>query len=639
MNDPSKPIAMVPTVRIGIRGLPHLTNSMINGGLYALIAETSSARFPMLASSLDSAIKDGLSCTVVVPSNPEQFIQRIESFGQVKVGALYAQNRLQFFVMQEEFSKKMFRYGAEGFVDELDRFDIPDGSYLIFDQADELISLHDMSMALDQVDVLGKWLAQHQITALLVFSRVTEAHASTLNVLMDNFTGIVRLGADQNGLRLNFDYWQSPEGTVAARHFNLITLESELYEATLKVTASDQAAEEGGDSVEVLKEEEGGPYYFYMDPDLDSLAKQMPGIWQRVDTFVGLMHASRNHRRSTTIFCYQQDTNLRQLAEAVHTMRLNLGRHALIVVQEKNASLRYQNEALLLRLGINLIVHRDVQGARFPLMLESLNGQIFSRDVDINFEAALASVSPTRLRGYTTATRFAREVEMLLERSATLSIPSALIVGKPANRAPITDILKLVKMSRPGDLITADAKNCYIFLNACQQTVMLNTLERLLGMPVDKAMENVRFLIKKEEVQPELAVLLRAGERGEAPDYSALVPTIPENAPPPERPKQGPAPALSPSTGAASPPSVATQSQRVATPPDATRAINKTVPAFLAGFAEPPKTPAVAPPIPAPVQNPAPVFSGGVIGKTPPENAFGQSDAPRATRSAPAVRR
>lgn len=533
MNDPAlAPIA--PVVRIGIRGLENLTNHMISGGLYILIAETPSARFPMLAGSLGSALKEGLACTVIVPANPELFIQRIESFDSSITPELISANRLQLFVMQDEFSKTMFRYGAEGFVKELEHFGIPENSYLVFDQADELLSLHDISLALDQVDVLGKWLNQRQVTALLVFSRVTEAHSDILNALMDNLTGIVRLGGDKDGLELTFDYWQSPEGTIAARNYRLTTLDSGLYEAATKTATTDQVL--GEDTDQAGEEvEDAEPHFFYMDPDLNSVAKQMPGIWQRVDTLVGMMHATRVTRSATSILRYQPDTSVRQLAEAVHTLRLNLGRRAHIVVQEKGASLRYQNEALLLRLGVNLVVHKDVPTSRLPLLLESLKGQIFSRDVNINFEAALASVTPTRLRGYLLPLRFAREVEVILDRAETLDIPYAMVVGKPTQNTTMIDILGHINLSRSGDLITADSSFCYLFLNACPQTVLLATLERLLGMSVDAAFDNVRFLVARVEIEPELSALSRAAERGDLPDYSSLS----EASPPPELPDTG----------------------------------------------------------------------------------------------------
>jgi len=509
-------------VQLGIHALPLLSSGMVNGGLYVLLAEIPSARFPILAGTLASALDGGIECNVILPSNPELFLQRINSFGELDTQESMTNNHLQLFTMQDEFSKKMFRFGAESFIQELEFFDVSVNTFLLFDQADELLSLHDLSMALDQVEVLSKWLSDRHVTALLVFTRVTEAHSNTINALMDNLTGIARLGGEKSGLEITFDFWQSPEGAVAARHFPLRALDTGLYEVAPLSLSSEQIQSSIDQTIEAADSDKE-LHVFYMDPDLGSLAKQSAGIWQHVDTLVGMMHATRSTRSATIILSFLPDTSLRQLAETAHTLRSSLGRHAHIVVQEKAASLRFQNEALLLRLGVNLVVHRDVPVSRLTLLLDSLHGQTFTRDIDINFEAALASVTPTRMRGYLRPLRFAREVNLILDRAETLNIPCALILGQPTNGQSMVDVLRQIGLSRPGDLLTADNTHAYIFLNACQQAVMLSTLERLLGVPVDTVFTNLRFLVRREDIQPELAALMRALELGGLPDHSTTL--------------------------------------------------------------------------------------------------------------------
>jgi cellulose biosynthesis protein BcsE len=514
MNDATAPLNAF--VRLGVRGLPNLTDNMFHGGLYVLLAETTSVRFPILAESLANALNDGFPCTIVVPSHPDAFLQRVEASGSLNSTELIAADRLQVFVMQEEFPKTMFRFGAKAFVAELELFGIPEDSYILFDQADDVLSLHDITLAMDQINVLGGWLKSHRVTALLVFSRVTGANLSTINALMDSMNGVVRLGGDEEGLKLTFDYWQSPEGTIAARSYRLSLQDSGLYRAVMH---AEQAAVVG-QTQEIAQVEDPQVLYFYMNPDLVSLAKQMPGEWKLVDTFVGMLHATRNTRSSTSILLYQRDTNLRQLAETVHTLRTSLGRHAKIIVQEKNASLRYQNEAFLLKLGLNLIVHRDVPASRFPLMLEATSKQVFAKDIDVNFEAALASVLPTTASGYLTPSRFIREVQIIMDRGVTLDIPCAMVVGKPTSTTSVLEILKTSALSRPGDLITSDGISCFVFLNACPESVILKALVRVFQIPVESAIEEVQFLVRNVDIQVELSAL---GHNLEAPDYTLEV--------------------------------------------------------------------------------------------------------------------
>ncbi len=507
-------------VRLGVPGLPSLTDSLMAGGLYLLIAETASARYPILATTLAHSLGSEIQSRIVVPQNPEVFVQRLESFDNLSVNQAIQKRLLQMYVMQAEFPKKMFRHGAEAFVDELDHYEFPDNGYVIFDQADDVLSLHDVVLALDQVDVLRQWAKQHQVVMLIVLTRTNESQTSTINALMDSLTGIVRLGANRSGLELTFDYWQSPEGTIAGRGYLLKAGQNGLYEASSNTVVVEGSAAAGFEKPEVVNDSDA--QFFYMDPNLGSLAKQMKGKWQRVDTLVGMLHVTRNMRMVTCILLFQQGSVLRQLAETVHTLRQSLGRYASIVVQEKDASLRYQNEALLLKLGLNLVINRDVPISRLPLLLGSLKGQVFTRDVDINFEAALGSVLPSRASGYLTAQRYVREVEVVLERSETLDIPSAMVVGRPHPTMPLIDLVTNNGINRPGDLFTTDTENFYVFLSACPQTVLLPTLTRLFRMPVDDVFADVRFIVSREEMQAEMAALLRASEHQTLPDFSEV---------------------------------------------------------------------------------------------------------------------
>ena len=524
IDSPALPLS-TPLARIGVQGLPNLTDKMVAGGLYVLIAETPPARFPLLAANVRSVIQTLTACTIVVPTEPSNFLQRLGGFDETNYLDLIRAKKLAVFSTQEEFNKKIFQFGIEGFVQELEQFQVPEGGYLLFDQADELLSLHDVVMASGQIAALRDWCAGKEVTMLLVFSRCTEAHVETLNALMDHMTGLARLGADAEGLTLHFDYWQSDEGAIAARSFQLEPQGRGLYRASVKLspTVSQESARNAAEPGHPLPAPPETPAYYYMDPDLGSLARQMAGNWRHVDTLVGMLHATRNAPYAVCILSFGRDTSVRQLAETAHTLRTTLGRHAKIIVQEKEASLRYQNEALLLRLGVNLVVNRNVTASRLPLLIESLSSQVFARDVEINFEAALASVLPTRLRGYLQPKAFAREAKTMLDQGDTLNIPSALIIGAPINGLTIEAVIASCGLSRPGDLVTGDTDRCYLFLNGCPESVMLSTLDRIFAQPANEILADVQFLVQRDAVSAELQSLALRAEKEHFPNYQASV--------------------------------------------------------------------------------------------------------------------
>ncbi len=525
VDSPALPLS-TPLARLGVQGLPNLTDKMVAGGLYVLIAETPPARFPLLAANVRSVIQTLTACTIVVPNEPSNFLQRLGSLDETNYVDLIRGKKLAVFSTQAEFNKKIFQFGIEGFVQELEQFQVPEGGYLLFDQADELLSLHDVVMASGQIAALRDWCLSKKVTTLLVFSRCTEAHVETLNALMDHMTGLARLGADAEGLTLHFDYWQSDEGAIAARSFQLEPQGRGLYRASAKLSpiVSQESPRNVAEPEPQLPVRPETPAYYYMDPDLGSLARQMPGNWRQVDTLVGMLHATRNAPYAVCILSFGRDTSLRQLAETAHTLRTTLGRHAKIIVQEKDASLRYQNEALLLRLGVNLVVNRNVTVSRLPLLIESLSSQVFARDVEINFEAALASVLPTRLRGYLPPKAFSREANTMLDQGDTLNIPCALIIGTPANDLTIEAVIASCGLSRPGDLVTGDTDRCYLFLNACPESVMLSTLDRIFAQPINEILADVQFLVQRDSVSAELQSLALRAEKEKFPSVQVSVP-------------------------------------------------------------------------------------------------------------------
>jgi Cellulose biosynthesis GIL len=183
----------------------------------------------LLSSSLQSAIRAGLPCTIVTASAPDELLQRLELYGDFSAKEVLADGRLVVYSMQEEFSKKMFRYGADRLTQELIDFKVPERSFLLFDQADDLLSLHDFNLASQQIKIIAKWFKQRQITGLLSFSRSSDQKLDTLNTLMDYLTGIARLGGDRDGLELTFQYWRASPGVIAARNFNLYQKDTGIY--------------------------------------------------------------------------------------------------------------------------------------------------------------------------------------------------------------------------------------------------------------------------------------------------------------------------------------------------------------------------------------------------------------------------
>jgi hypothetical protein len=380
---------------------------MVSGGFYALKVKTPSARFPLLLGALESAVGLGLHCAVISGSNPEDLLARLDAYGRLPVTQAVREGKIHVFSIQEDFSKKMFRYTADRFVQELEEFEVRPGSFFIFDQADELLSLHDSRLASEQLQILSKWFYRKQTVGLITLSGVNDQHMATLNSLMDYMSGIAKLGGERDGLELTYLYWQSTRGVAAARNYRLITQADGMYEATTPaapvVEVRGELAAPTQQAIPIQQEAQPS-YYFYMDPALEPLQYAVEGQWVQLPRGMDMLLAARGKSKAMLLVDYTAQDDMWEFAKTVHALRKGLGTSALILVREVDVTATDEDMQLMLRCGANTVIGQDVSLEDYPELLASYAGQVFPHRVNPNFAAlvgqlqsappAVASVQP-----------------------------------------------------------------------------------------------------------------------------------------------------------------------------------------------------------------------------------------------------
>jgi hypothetical protein len=469
-------------VELGVAGMPEFASDMLSGGLYALTVASSSTRFPIFTSTIQSALNQAIPCTVITACAPEDMIQRLEGAGGFTATEWLTEKRLVIFSMQDEFSKKMFRFGADRLVQELESFEVPQSSYLIFDQADDLLSLHDLFLASQQIKVLAQWFKQKQITGLLTFTRSSETQIAALQALLDHLNGIARLGGDRDGIEMTFVYWRSTPGVIAARNFRLYANPVGLYAVSRReierikepqpgmevhsmnedihsisapagvaaIATSDFAmVMAGGMSDGPMPASanlyDGPQHFFYTDPELDFMQGALQGNPYRVDGLIELLHASLDKPKSTILVNVESSTDLKGLAKTVHLLRKNLGARCQIVVREKCISLSEAQKHWMLMCGANTILVQTVALGQYAGLLNTIRHQVFSRKVKIDFEEILSElVTDDDLFFVSTGS------ESGLTDSAENSLENKLEYGK--NQTSRDVVVKTPSVAKPPDL-------------------------------------------------------------------------------------------------------------------------------------------------------------------------------------------
>jgi cellulose biosynthesis protein BcsE len=507
--------------QLGIPGMPPLLGSMVKGGLYAVQVSSPPARAALVTLSLTAALRTSQSAVLVTNGSTRRIM------GRGRLQEAVRDESLAVFTLRESTAKNIFRHGPERFVQELDLFGFPPEALYVFDGADDLFTLQDPFIAAEQIRCYREWVRDRDGCGLLIFSLLgsNSQFASTYQSLLDHVDGAVRLESGKEQLEWIVDFWASPTGVVASRALRA-RIESNgvlsISEVTADRTLSKTAAAPGGGTGEttILAASKDEHDVYYMDSTLAGIAKQAAGRWTLCDSLVGLMHSSRNAVAASAILVFDRSTDLRQLAQAVHTLRTGLGKQVKIIIRELDASLRYQNELLLLRLGANLILHRDVPVARLQLAIQSLAGQMFSREVDVNFDHALASVSTSHGTGYVTAAQFCQQVADIVERSKPLSIPYALIRAKAPAGVTIEQAVARFKLTRNGDMVTAINDEIFLFLSACPEASLLPTLKRVAGDRFQEDFREMSFAIQETAVKTQLAELAHLAKSGRVPSLT-----------------------------------------------------------------------------------------------------------------------
>src|SRR5688572_570206 len=501
--------------QLGIPGMPPLLGSMVRGGLYAVQVSSPPARSALVTLSLSAALRAEQPAVLVTNGS----LRRI--MGRGRLQEAIRDETLAVFTLRESSAKNIFRHGPERFVQELDLFGFPPEALYVFDGADDIFTLQDPFVAAEQIRCYREWVRERDGCGLLVYTLLgsNSQFASTYQALLDHVDGAVRLESGKEQLEWIVDFWASPTGVVASRALRariesngVLSISEAAGEKTIGKT---QLATDATQIATTVGKDEQDVYF--MDSTLTGISKQAAGKWTFCDSLVGLMHSSRGAVAAAAILVFDRSTDLRQLAQAVHTLRTSLGKQFKIIVRELDASLRYQNELLLLRLGANLILHRDVPIARLQLAIQSLSGQTFSRDVDVNFDSALASVSTSHGVGYVAAPHFCKQVGDIVERSKSLAIPHALIRAKAPTGQTVEQAVTRFKLTRNGDMVTAINDDIFLFLSACPESSLLPTLKRVAGERFQDEFREMSFAIQETAVKTQLAELAHLAKTGRAP--------------------------------------------------------------------------------------------------------------------------
>jgi len=476
------------------------------GGAYALVLDTAPVKTSLMVGSVRAALKEAIPCLLVLSSASDVSSTKALALWDEDLIQSTQNETLRVFIHEQDFKSNLFRYGINRFIQDLELLKPQNKSYIWFDHAEQLFALQDMHFATRQLKILRDWLQARDITATFVFAKLNSTETHDIHLLSEDLAGLCRIAGGSKGLEARFLHWQSPDGAIAHKNYGLEETASGFYHATL--TAQGLNGSENGNAVDDSQTlQDATPLFINLDPSVKAALDSGAIKWQFLDSPLSLFHAVRGSVSPTVVLRFGQDTSIRQLAETVHTLRTVVGRGAKIIVHEDAFSLRFNYESLLMRLGANFIMHRDVPYWRLSRVIDSLEGTRFDRAVDVDFSALVSGAFPSEQSGLVSVDSLVSEIDSILLKTKLNNSPKAFLKGLVVPSHDTEAILSKAHMDRAGDLFAFEGQTIYIFLSACPPSHVIETIERKLKDSLDTIFSTHNIWTERAEIQQQLLSL------------------------------------------------------------------------------------------------------------------------------------
>lgn len=436
------------------------------GNLYVVLEEDEQLADLLLWGTLIDMCDAGVSACVVSPS-PVASMKR--SGLATRALAAQASGRLAIFSLDNHAESVS---GIDRMIEDLQYWRSDDKRLLVIDGAEKWFP----QAACAGLRELHEWATGREAAVILLL-RATGATGTDMAVELlpyaQMFSGMAGIKSRYGSTTWDIFHWFGPSGLMAKMSYPLRRTESHRLEVPVDEAVQASIEEPAADELKVIAQRSA------------FLSKEMPvAAWRLVEDHDALLAETGNAVAATVVLSFTPGTDYVELARCVFNLRKRYGTRLKIVVREVNSRLRCNQEALIVRVGANLIVPAEISYARFLSLVAMVQGLVFPRQLPATFELALRQAMPEEEQGYLKPHEFSRALASASERSRILGVQNALLRLHLAYGLLPIDVLRYCNIQRAGDLVTADDRSIYLFLYACRESEIDKALERLFGLPV-----------------------------------------------------------------------------------------------------------------------------------------------------------
>lgn len=248
-----------------------------------------------------------------------------------------------------------------------------------------------------------------------------------------------------------------------------------------------------------------------------------PPGWELFDGVDAIEAVCRHAVAATVVLPYAGIGDYAALAHCVHRLRRAHPRALKIIVRELGERLRHGQEAVLLRLGANQVVYRDVALSRLEQAVAEQRDRLFSRPPVADPQPLIDAIAPEPVRGYLMPQPFCATARRMLARGLDTQLGHSLITLRLRGDAAHLDALAAFRFERDGDLVTANADELSLFLFGCQQADAHGTLTRLLRVPVGDIAAELTLVTSTIDINMALEAVAAQAHVNPPTDWTGLL--------------------------------------------------------------------------------------------------------------------
>lgn len=227
--------------------------------------------------------------------------------------------------------------------------------------------------------------------------------------------------------------------------------------------------------------------------------------WQTFDSNEALFETARSAQAATVIFSLSKNNQIDSIARQIHTLRRQRGSALKIIVRENIASLRATDERLLLGCGATLIIPWNAPLSRSLTLIESVQGQQFSRHVPEDINLLIDQMQPLKLRGYQPWGEFCSAISVLMNNTLLPQDGKGVMVAlRPVPGLRAEQALTLCRTNRMGDIVTIGENRLILFLSFCRINDLDTALSHIFPLPVGDIFSNRMVWYEDNQIAAEL---------------------------------------------------------------------------------------------------------------------------------------